>query len=92
MPVATVYVYPSTSVPLCVSALVTTTSTAPAAWAGVVQVICDDESTLTPVAGLPPNVTVAPARKLVPVMVTEVPPAVVPEAGETDETVGAGVV
>jgi len=33
-------------------------------------------------------VTVAPATKLVPVIVTEVPPAVVPEVGEMLVTVG----
>jgi hypothetical protein len=45
--------------------------------------------TLTPVAGVPPNFTVAPVRKPVPVMVTGVPPAVVPDTGEIELTVGA---
>jgi hypothetical protein len=35
-------------------------------------------------------VTAAPARKLVPVIVTEVPPPVLPEFGDTDVTVGEG--
>ena len=39
--------------------------------------------TVTPVAAAEPNATVAPARKLVPVMVTAVPPAVGPAEGET---------
>ena len=38
----------------------------------------------------PPKVTVAPVR-LVPVIVTLVPPNVEPEAGETEEIVGGGV-
>ena len=70
--------------------LVTTTSTAPAACAAVVAVIVVLLLTLTPVADVPPNFTVAPARKPVPVMVTDVPPAVVPETGEIELTVGAG--
>ena len=32
-------------------------------------------TTVTPVAGVPPKLTVAPARKPVPVMVTAVPPS-----------------
>ena len=38
----------------------------------------------------PPIVTVAPAAKPVPVMTIAVPPAVVPEVGLTEATVGAG--
>jgi hypothetical protein len=48
-------------------------------------------TTLIEVAAVPPKLTVAPALKPVPVMVTEVPPAVVPVFGETELTVGAGV-
>ena len=70
--------------------LVTTTSTAPAACAAVVAVIVVLFLTLTPVADVPPNFTVAPVRKPVPLMVTGVPPAVVPEVGEIELTVGAG--
>ena len=71
-------------------AVVTTTSTAPAACAGVVTVIDVAEFTVTPVAGVPPKVTdVAPVR-FVPVIVTVVPPAVGPALGESPVTVGAG--
>jgi hypothetical protein len=40
------------------------------------------------VAAVPPNVTVAPAAKFVPVMVTAVPPVVDPVLGDTPPTVG----
>jgi hypothetical protein len=40
------------------------------------------------VAAVPPNVTVAPAAKFAPVIVTAVPPAVVPLFGDTLLTVG----
>jgi hypothetical protein len=43
---------------------------------------------VTPVAAMPPKVTVAPLTKFVPVMVTAVPPAVGPLFGETEVTVG----
>ena len=45
-------------------------------------------ATLTFKAAIPPKVSVAPVAKFVPVIVTEVPPAVGPEVGETDVTVG----
>jgi hypothetical protein len=45
-------------------------------------------TTVTFVAAVPPNVTVAPAAKFVPVIVTAVPPAVVPLLGLTLLTVG----
>ena len=70
--------------------LVTTTFTAPAACAGVVAVIDVLLTTVTLVAAVPPSVTVAPARKPVPVIVTGVPPAVVPDGGAIELTVGAG--
>src|SRR5438876_9990354 len=70
---------------------VTTTSSVSAACAGVVALIWVALTTLTPVAGLPPTLTVAgPVSKLVPVMVTAVPPAVGPELGLTAVTVGGG--
>ena len=47
-------------------------------------------TTVTPVADVPPIFTVAPERKPVPVMVTAVPPEVVPDVGEIDVTFGAG--
>ena len=70
-------------------ALVTVTSTVPAACAGEVAVIDVAPFTVT-VAELAPNFTVEPAVKLVPVTVTEVPPAGTPEVGLIDVTVGAG--
>jgi hypothetical protein len=69
---------------------VTTTSATPAACAGVVAVSCVALTTLTPVAGVPPTVTVALASKAVPVIVMVVPPAVDPEVGLTPVTVGGG--
>ena len=45
-------------------------------------------TTTTLVAAAPPNVTVAPATKFVPVIVTLVPPTVEPEFGEIALTVG----
>jgi hypothetical protein len=66
----------------------TATVTAPAAWAGVVAVMVVLFTTVTPVAAVPPNVTVAPAAKFVPVIVTAVPPAGGPLLGLTLVTVG----
>ena len=48
-------------------------------------------TTVTPVAAVPPRLTVAPARKPVPAMVTAVPPLAVPELGVMAVTVGAGL-
>jgi hypothetical protein len=45
-------------------------------------------TTTTLVAAVAPNFTVAPDTKLVPVIVTAVPPAVVPVLGDTPVTVG----
>ena len=44
--------------------------------------------TTTLVAAVPPNVTVAPAAKFVPVIVTAIPPAAGPLFGDTLVTVG----
>ena len=60
---------------------VTVTVTAPALPAGVVAVICVPLTTTTFVAAALPKVTVAPAAKFVPVIVTAVPPAVDPLFG-----------
>ena len=68
----------------------TTTSTAPAACAGVVAVRLVLLTKLTPVAAAPPKLTVAPDTKLVPVMVTVVPPPVEPLPGATVVTAGGG--
>ena len=72
--------------------MVTTTLTAPAEWAGVVAVMEVPLARFTLVATAPPKVTVAPARKPVPIIVTAVPPDVVPDAGAKAVTVGAGLV
>src|SRR5579872_6680621 len=87
-----VYVKPLARVPLCPSLLVTTTLTAPAAWAGVVAVMVELLTTVTLPAAVPPKLTLAPARKLLPLMLTAVPPPVGPELGETELTLGAGLV
>jgi hypothetical protein len=70
---------------------VTVTVTAPALPAGVVAVSVVLFTTFTLVAAVPPNVTVAPVAKFVPVIVTAVPPAVVPLFGETLLTVGGAI-
>jgi hypothetical protein len=69
--------------------LVTVTVTAPALPAGVVAVIVVLFTTTTLVAATLPNVTVAPAAKFVPVIVTAVPPATGPLFGATLLTLGA---
>jgi len=43
------------------------------------------------VAEVPPKLTLAPDKNPVPVSVTDVPPAVVPDVGEIAVTVGAGL-
>jgi hypothetical protein len=48
--------------------------------------------TVTFVAAVEPNFTVAPVTKFVPVIVTAVPPNVDPVLGEIPVTVGAGAV
>src|ERR1035438_3861709 len=76
--------------PLCPPGLLTVTITAPALPAGVVAVICVPLTTTTLLATVLPNVTVAPAAKFAPVIVTAVPPDVVPLFGLTLVTVSAG--
>ena len=73
---------PLARLPLC-PFTVTVTVTAPALPAGVVAVIVVLLTTTTLVAAVPPNVTVAPEAKFVPVIVTAVPPAASPLLGET---------
>ena len=46
-------------------------------------------TTVMLLAAVPPKVTVAPAAKLLPLMLTAVPPFTVPEVGDTEVTVGA---
>ena len=59
-----------------------------AAWAGETAVISVDETTVKLVAATVPKTTLVAPVKLVPVMVTVVPPAVGPEVGEMAVTVG----
>ena len=70
--------------------VVTTTLTAPAAPAGTVAVIVVAFTTEKDVAAVPPKVTLVAPVKVVPVMVTLFPPAVGPELGLTEVTVGPG--
>ena len=67
---------PPASVASVASGLVTTTSAGPAACAPAVATIVSVFTTVIPVAGTPPIVTVAPCRKYAPVIVTGVPPVV----------------
>ena len=66
-------------------------STAPALPAGDVAVIEVALLTVNEVAAVAPNFTAVAPVKLVPVMVTDVPPSVVPAVGLIEVTVGAGV-
>ncbi len=67
--------------------LETVTSTVPEP-AGEVAVIVEPFVTDTFVAAVEPNLTVSPDTKFAPLIVTPVPPAVVPEVGLTPETDG----
>lgn len=87
---AAAYVKVTAPAALDCPATVTMTSADPAAWTGVMAVIDVALVTLTVVAAVPPTVTVAGVAKLVPVIVIDVPPAVVPVAGLTAVTVGGG--
>jgi len=71
--------------------VVTETFLAPAVEAGVTAVILPALTTTTLVAAMPPTITLVAPVKLVPVMVINVPPKVVPEGGETLASVGDGV-
>src|SRR5713226_7641672 len=82
---------PPASLPDWPSGFWTVTSTVPAAFAGVTAWICVALLTVTADAGAVPNKTSAPARKFVPVIDTEVPPALEPLLGEMLATVGAGL-
>src|SRR5262249_39602633 len=89
---AALYVYrsdaPVADVPL---AVVTVMSTVPAGSAGEVAVILVDEFTVKLLAAtLPKSTEVAPV-KLVPLIVTDVPPPVVPDVGLIEVTVGTAV-
>ena len=71
--------------------VVTVMFTTPAAPAGAVAVIEVALLTVKLAAAVAPKLTAVAPVKLVPVSVTTVPPAVVPEVGEMPVTVGAGV-
>ena len=66
------------------------TSTVPTP-AGAVAVIDVAELTVTPAAAVTPNITAVTPVKLVPVIVTDVPPADGPDVGEIEVTVGEGM-
>ena len=70
--------------------VVTVTSTAPRIPAGAVALIDVALLTVNVVAAMRPNFTALAPVKLVPVIVTDVPPVVGPEVGLTPVTVGAG--
>jgi hypothetical protein len=59
------------------------TATAPAALAGVVTRSSRGETTVRAVPAVPPNVTDVTPSRCSPVIVTTVPPAWAPDAGET---------
>ena len=69
--------------------VVTATSRAPAVPDGVVAVMVVAFTTVIPLADAPPMVTPVAPVKLVPVMVTLVPPAAGPTLGLIAVTVGA---
>ena len=62
--------------------------TVPATCAGVVAVITFALLTFTFVAATPPTATVAPATKLVPLIVIGTPPAAGPTIGAVSRTIG----
>lgn len=70
--------------------VVTETLAAPAAPAGATAVIEVALLTVKLVAAVPPNMTAVAPVRFVPVIVTPVPPAVEPDAGEAAVTVGGG--
>ena len=70
--------------------VVTAMSTPPAVWAGVTTVMVVSLTTVK-VAAMPPIVTALAPVKLLPVIVTVVPPSVVPLVGPKDMTAGGGI-
>ena len=68
--------------------VVTRTLTVPATRAGVLQVMLVAVTSRTDVAAMPSKVTFVAPVKPVPVSVTTVPPAVLPECGLTLVSVG----
>ena len=83
------YVYRSAATTADVPpAVVTCTSTVPAACAGAVTLSCDADTGVNPVPATPPNFTDVAPDRFEPFTVTTVPPAVGPATGETDDTTG----
>ena len=82
---------PPASVAVPESLFVTTTSTAPAEPAGVIKVIVFESGLAILVAATPPNVTVTPGPKPVPVIVSASPPAVEPLVVVSEVMVGAAL-
>ena len=76
------------NVPLVPYSVVTIMPTAPILRAGVIQVIVVLFTTLIVVAAIPPNVTDVAPIKDVPVIVTLVPPSVLPDDGEMPVMLG----
>jgi hypothetical protein len=70
--------------------VVTVTSTEPAASAGLVAVICESLLTVNDGAATDPNLTVDAPVKPDPLIVTAVPPTVVPDVGLIEATRGPG--
>lgn len=66
----------------------TTTSTAPTVWAGVVAVIDVALMTAKLDAAVVPNFTLVTLERSAPVMVTAVPPLLLPLLGEMDAMAG----
>jgi hypothetical protein len=88
---STAYVNAPVPVPDKVLGFVTITFFAPVVPAGAVAVMVVELTQVTPVAATPPMVTArpAPATNPVPVIVTIMPPAVLPTLGAVKLTVGA---
>ena len=72
-------------------AVVNTTLTAPPACAGVTTVTDVELTFVSEVPAVPPNVMPVVAVKLVPVIVTIVPPAAGPDAGDSDVMIGTAM-
>ena len=70
-------------------AVVTVTPTTPAGCAGAVAVNRVADTNVTDTAAVGPNFTLAPETKFVPLIVTDVPPAVEPAFGTKPLTAGA---
>ena len=81
---------PPTSVPVWPSGFLTVMFTVPTPPLAVTATMCVELTKVVEAAAIVPNVTVAPFEKLVPSIVTEVPPAVGPDEGDAPVTTGPG--